>query len=71
MTATQQTYEEMLAEVEKIVNELQSEELALDRVVSMVKRGHFLLAELKQRLDQVSLQITNIRDGDVAGEEEN
>lgn len=62
MTEKQQTYEEMLTEVENIITELQSEELALDRVISMVKRGYSLLSELKRRLDEVSLQITDIKD---------
>ncbi len=69
MAEEQQTYEEMLSEVEAIIAELQSEDLALDRVVSLVKRGQALLAELKCRLDAVSLQITEIRDGSAVEEQ--
>ena len=63
MTETQATYEEMLTEVETIIAALQSEDLPLDRVVSMVKRGHAILTELKNKLDAVSLQITEMREG--------
>ena len=63
MTEKQPTYEEMLTEVETIIAALQSEDLQLDRVVHMVKRGHAILAELKGRLDAVSLQITEMREG--------
>ena len=63
MAKKQHTYEEMLSEVEAIIAELQSEDFALDRVVSMVKRGHALLAELKNKLDAISVQIIEIRDG--------
>ena len=69
MTETQATYEEMLNEVETIIAELQTEDLPLDRVVSMVKRGYTLLTALKSRLDAVSVQITELRDGNVADEE--
>lgn len=69
MKEQQQSYEEMLIEVETIIDKLQSEDLQLDQVVSMVTRGHALLAELKGRLDAVSLQITEIRDGSVAEEQ--
>lgn len=65
MTKKQQTYEEMLTEVEAIIAKLQSEDLELDQVVNMVKRGHALLTELKGRLDAVSQQISEIRDGNV------
>lgn len=65
MTGKQQTYEEMLTEVEAIIAKLQSEDLELDHVVNMVKRGHALLTELKGRLDAVSQQISEIRDGNV------
>ena len=69
MAEKQQNYEEMLMEVEAIITELQSEDLELDRVVSKVKRGHTLLTKLKHKLDAVSLQITEIRDGGTLTEE--
>ena len=55
MTEKQPSYEEMLTEVETIIAQLQSEDLELDQVISMVKRGYALLTVLKQRLDAVSL----------------
>ncbi len=69
MTEKRATYEEMLAEVETIIAALQTEDLPLERVVSMVKRGHLLLTALKGSLDTVSLQITELRDGKAAEEE--
>ena len=69
MTKKQQSYEEMLLEVEEIIAKLQSEDLELDHVVSMVKRGHALLTELRDKLDAVSMQITEIRDGNTAEEQ--
>ena len=70
MADKQPTYEEMLTEVEAIIADLQAEDMPLDRVISMVKRGYTLLTELKNRLDTVSLQITELRDGNPANEEQ-
>ena len=70
MADKQPTYEEMLTEVEAIIADLQEEDMPLDRVISMVKRGYTLLTELKNRLDTVSLQITELRDGNTTNEEQ-
>lgn len=62
------TFEMLLAELEEIVNELESNKLSLEESVVKYQRGMELSLECKKRLDQAkSVIVTKMTDN---GEEE-
>lgn len=58
---TQNSYSARLYRVEKIVEELGSNNLNLDEVVGKVEEGYKLIAELKQKLGETKLRVEQLR----------
>ncbi|MCX7659327.1 MAG: exodeoxyribonuclease VII small subunit [Caldimonas manganoxidans] len=57
------SYEEALAELERLVAELESGQLPLDRLLQTYQRGAELLAFCRSRLEAVEAQVKVIEDG--------
>lgn len=58
---TQNNYTARLYRVEKIVEELGSNNLNLDEVVGKVEEGYKLIAELKQKLGETKMRVEQLR----------
>lgn len=56
------SFEEMVAEVENIIEQLHADKLPLDLVVERVERAHELIVMLRDKINAVGLKIENIRD---------
>lgn len=61
--ASHASYEEALAELERLVAELESGQLPLDRLLQTYQRGAELLAFCRSRLEAVEAQVKVIEDG--------
>ncbi|MFN3415477.1 MAG: exodeoxyribonuclease VII small subunit [Caldimonas sp.] len=61
--ASHASYEEALAELERLVAELESGQLPLDRLLQTYQRGAELLAFCRGRLEAVEAQVKVIEDG--------
>ncbi|WP_119155673.1 exodeoxyribonuclease VII small subunit [Caldimonas tepidiphila] len=57
------SYEQALAELERIVAELESGQLPLDRLLEGYQRGARLLEHCRARLDAVEQQVKVLEDG--------
>ena len=57
------TYEEALAELERLVAAMEGGELPLDRLLESYKRGAELLSFCRSRLDAVEEQVKVLEDG--------
>jgi exodeoxyribonuclease VII small subunit len=57
------SYEEALAELERLVSELESGQLPLDRLLQSYQRGAALLNFCRGRLEAVEEQVKVIEDG--------
>ena len=57
------SYEQALAELERIVAELESGQLPLDRLLEGYQRGARLLEQCRARLDAVEQQVKVLEDG--------
>ena len=55
------SFEEMVAEVENIIDQLHTDKLPLDQVVERVERAHQLIVMLRDKINTVGLKIENIR----------
>ena len=56
-----ETYAKMLTDVEKIVEEINSESIGLDDMVAKVESGYELIKKMKTRLDQTKEKIENLK----------
>jgi exodeoxyribonuclease VII small subunit len=56
-------YEEALAELERLVSELESGQLPLDRLLQSYQRGAVLLTYCRGRLEAVEAQVKVLEDG--------
>lgn len=56
------SFEDMVAEVEDIIGQLNTDKLPLDLVVERVERAHQLIVMLRDKIDAVGLKIENIRE---------
>ena len=57
------SYEEALAELERLVSELESGQLPLDRLLQSYQRGAQLLTYCRGRLEAVEQQVKVLEDG--------
>lgn len=57
------TYEEALAELERMVGTMESGQMPLDRLLESYRRGAELLAFCRQRLEAVDAQVKVLEDG--------
>lgn len=57
------SYEDALAELERLVSVMESGQMPLDRLLESYKRGAELLAFCKSRLDAVEEQVKLVEDG--------
>ncbi|HWP17942.1 MAG TPA: exodeoxyribonuclease VII small subunit [Burkholderiaceae bacterium] len=57
------SYEDALAELERLVYELESGQLPLDRLLQSYQRGAQLLAYCRSRLEAVEQQVKVLEDG--------
>ena len=57
------SYEEALAELERLVSELESGQLPLDRLLQGYQRGAQLLTYCRGRLEAVEQQVKVLEDG--------
>lgn len=57
------SYEEALAELERLVGELESGQLPLDRLLQSYQRGALLLNYCRGRLEAVEQQVKLVEDG--------
>ncbi|PPE71638.1 exodeoxyribonuclease VII small subunit [Caldimonas thermodepolymerans] len=57
------SYEEALAELERLVSELESGQLPLDRLLQSYQRGAQLLSYCRARLEAVEQQVKVLEDG--------
>lgn len=57
------SYEEALAELERLVAQLESGQLALDKLLESYQRGAQLLEYCRGRLEAVETQVKVIEDG--------
>lgn len=60
---TQPTFEEALAELDKIVEQMDAKELPLDQIVEKYKRGALLIKQCRSQLDGAEAAIKKL-DGD-------
>ena len=58
----EKSFEEMVAEVEEIIGQLQTDNLPLDRVVERVELAHELIGVLRDKINTVGLKIEKIRE---------
>ena len=56
------TFEATFAELERIVQQLESGELNLEDTISLFERGQLLAGRCQERLDQAALRITQLVD---------
>lgn len=61
--ALPETYEEAMAELERLVAEMEGGQLPLDRLVEGYRRGADLLAFCRSRLEAVEAQVKVLEDG--------
>ena len=61
--ALPESYEEALAELERLVAELESGQLPLDRLLQSYQRGASLLNYCRGRLEAVEQQVKLVEDG--------
>lgn len=61
--ALPESYEEALAELERLVGELESGQLPLDRLLQSYQRGALLLNYCRGRLEAVEQQVKLVEDG--------
>ena len=54
------TFEAAFAELERIVQQLESGELSLEDTISLFERGQLLAGQCQGRLDQAELRITQL-----------
>ena len=57
------TYEEALAELERMVGTMESGQMPLDRLLESYRRGAELLAFCRDRLEAVDAQVKVLEDG--------
>ncbi|AKJ28111.1 exodeoxyribonuclease VII small subunit [Caldimonas brevitalea] len=62
-TAEPASYEEALAELERLVSELESGQLPLERLLQSYQRGAHLLAYCRGRLETVEQQVKVLEEG--------
>ncbi len=55
------TFEEALAELEAVVQQLETGELALEEMVTLYRRGQCLATHCQARLDDVELQVQQLQ----------
>jgi exodeoxyribonuclease VII small subunit len=55
------TFEEALAELESIVQQLEAGELALEEMVSLYQRGQQLATHCQARLDKIELRVQQLQ----------
>ncbi len=60
MSEEAQNYQQMLAEVEKILSELSVQNMDLDNMVKKVERGYTLIGSMRERLDDVKGKIEKL-----------
>lgn len=73
MAEKKKNFEESLAELEKVVEQMESGEMGLEEMVSAFERGQKLAKACGQRLDEIERRIEVIRrgqDGQPAGTSE-
>jgi len=63
MAKKEQTYTEALAEVEKIIAQLESNELDVDKMVVAVKRASDLLQFCREKLHSIDEEVKKIVEG--------
>lgn len=61
MTEIDLTFEEALAELERIVERLEAGDLTLDETISLYERGQALAAHCEQALSQAELRLEALR----------
>ncbi|MGM9804820.1 MAG: exodeoxyribonuclease VII small subunit [Candidatus Aphodosoma sp.] len=54
------TYDEQMAQLEKIVNEIESGEMSIDRLTAQVTKAGQLLASLKEQLTKVEKDVNDV-----------
>ena len=62
-TAVPATYEEALAELERLVSAMEAGQLPLDQLLQSYRRGAQLLAFCRGRLEAVEQQVKVLEDG--------
>lgn len=63
MSEKKKSFEESLAELEKIVGEMESGDMGLEEMVSSFERGQKLAKACGRRLDEIERRIEVIRHG--------
>lgn len=63
MAEKRKNFEESLAELEKVVEQMESGEMGLEEMVSAFERGQKLVKACGQRLDEIERRIEVIRRG--------
>jgi exodeoxyribonuclease VII small subunit len=58
MTNNTQDYKSMMQELQSLINDMQTEDLDVDLVISKYERGQKLLAQLKKYLETAENKIT-------------
>jgi exodeoxyribonuclease VII small subunit len=64
-TAVEPTYEDALAELERLVAAMEGGQLPLDRLLDSYKRGAELLGFCRARLEAVEQQVKVLEDGEL------
>lgn len=54
------TYDEQMAQLEKIVNEIESGEMSVDRLTAQVTKASQLLTALKEQLTKVEKDVNTV-----------
>lgn len=65
MAAVPPTYEDALAELERLVAAMEAGQLPLDQLLQSYKRGAELLAFCRSRLEAVEQQVKVFEDGEL------
>jgi exodeoxyribonuclease VII small subunit len=65
MSAVPSTYEDALAELERLVAAMEGGHLPLDKLLESYKRGAELLAFCRSRLEAVEQQVKVLEDGEL------
>ena len=53
-------YPELIAELQRILAELESQQLDIDRVVTLVERSQAVIAECSRRIEQAAAAIAEL-----------
>lgn len=62
---TKPTFEEALAELDTIVEQMESKQLPLDQIVEKYKRGATLIRQCRAQIDKAEADIKKLEDGEL------